>query len=905
MTSATDRATSSGARWVERAATVFYRALLLCYPTFVRDALIDDAATLFGEACRADLMRAGAKPVIRRFAAAIFTVPADGWSERRRNRRTRAAADATDPAVPSRPLGPAGPALWADVRHGMRSLRSRPGLSAAIIATLALGIGASTAVFSVIDATLLRPLPYIHAGRVAWLQVSSESGRPTDPLLSWARAWTADSSTVERIEAIRSRSVLLTGAGSATRERLAEITAGYFSATRTRPVVGRLLLTEDSLPSAPAVVIISAGLWRERFGERVDALGTTLLIDRQPHQIVGVVPDIRSDIPGLQFRLATPVSDAGPNETPIRVVAWLKPGTSLDAANGEIRAVPAAVREGHQMRPILSVPRNIFWTIPTFRTTEIGVAVAGLLLLIIAGVNVANLLLAAGQARAADLSLRRALGASTFRLLRLLLVETTTLALAGALLGLGLAWTAVRSFAALEAGPQLQSALDGIRIDPLVTGYAVAAALITAAVFGLAPAIRGARATDLRSDGRGFSHLGRGPSVLVAVETALAAVLLLCGGIVCHAFLAMHFADRGFDADRVLSVRIALPRDKYPTPAEQTAFFAALVDEASRLPSVERASIGYGATPPSDFFDNGELRRAGSNASPTRLNFAMSFVTRGYFDLMGIPLLQGSELPPANASLAPGTATPTVISRSLAESVWPDGGAVGAVFEITTSRRASRYQVAGIAGDVSGWGLLSPNCRNCNMQLYLPLPEQRQYTNLLLRVREHAALPIAEMQAAVARLDPDVPSDDELGTAEEGLAHFIGQPRFTAVLLSAFALLAVALVAVGLSAVVSHAVARRTREMGIRMALGADTGRVRGLVILQGLRPALAGLAAGMAAALGVTRLMQASLYGLSAADPITVIGVPVILVTIAIVALLIPAIRATRVDPVRALRAD
>jgi hypothetical protein len=259
---------------------------------------------------------------------------------------------------------------------------------------------------------------------------------------------------------------------------------------------------------------------------------------------------------------------------------------------------------------------------------------------------------------------------------------------------------------------------------------------------------------------------------------------------------------------------------------------------------------------------------------------------------------------------------PAVISRSLARRFWGDANAVGAMFEVATPAfaratagkpRLRRYHVIGVSGDVSVWGLLSPTCRDCDMQLYAPLPDVRQYTDVLLRLRPGAPVPAAALalRAAVARLDPDVPSDDGLETADDALGRFIRVPRFTAALFSVFAGLAVLLVAVGLSAVVSHSVAQRTREMGIRMALGAAPGGVRRLVILQGLRPALVGLAAGLVLALLTTRFLRALLYGMSPADPITLVGAPLVLIVIALLALAVPAVRATRVDPLQALRTD
>jgi predicted permease len=886
-----------------RFAAALYRLLLLSYPRAFRTAHGEDAAALFGEACQDDWSHGRLRVLACRVITAIATVPLGGVAERRAQRTAAVAGESTAA------FHFGVPGMLGDVRYAIRSIRRRPMLSATIAGTLAIGIGTNTAVFSVIDAMLLRPSPYVDTGRVVFIKsAAGASGEARDPRIAWARTWVAASRSIERIEARRWRSALITGAGSATRKRIIEATSGYLPAIGARPLLGRLLVPADSLPGAQPAAVISSTFWRTHFGERADVVGAAIALDGIAHQIVGVASELPSDVPGLTFSLATALTDAA--SAPVLTVAWLRPGVSFEAAQAEFGAMTPVTENEVAIRPSLSPLGDGLWKIRVFRTIGLGMIAASLLLITIAGVNVVNLLLAAGQMRLAELAVRRALGASPRRVIRLLLIETAVLTLAGAAIGLGIAWTLVRALAALDAGAQLQTQLERIRLDPVVIGYTVGIALVTTIAIGLVPALRGARApaTSLRDGGtRSVSRLRRTGSTLVAVETALSALLLVAAGVVGHAFLAMHFADRGFDADRVLGVRIALPADRYATPASRAAFLDALVDDVSRRPDVERAGIGYGAATPFDFVVMGQWSVAGSSAPPAEITAAASFVRPGYFALMGIPLLQGADFTAADAAESTAPVQPAIVSRSLARRFWGDGNAVGAVFEIASRPRVKRYRVIGVSGDVSVWGLLTPTCRDCDMQLYAPLPDARQYTDVLLRVRPGAPLPAAALalRTAVARLDPDVPSDDGLETAEEGLSRFIRVPRFTAALLSAFAVLAVLLVAVGLSAVVSHSVAQRTKEMGIRMALGAAPGGVRRLVIVQGLRPALAGMAAGLVVAVLTTRFLRALLYGMSPTDPITLIGAPLILIAIALAALVVPAVRATRVDPLQALRAD
>ena len=771
MTRKPARPDSRAGHLVGRGAAALYRLLLVSYPRPFRVAHGEDAASLFAEACQDDWSHGRVRALAHRVLAALAAVPLQGVAERRAERRT--AHGASEPAFRF-----SAPALLGDVRYAIRSIRRRPLLSATIVGTLAIGIGTNTAVFSVIDATLLRPTPYVDARRAVRLEAAAASGRVRDPKIAWARTWAAASSSVERVEARRWRWALITGFGSATRKRIIEATSGYLPAIGTRPIAGRLLVPADSLPGAPPVAVIASTIWRSQLGQRPDVVGATISLDGIAHQIVGVASDLESDIPGLTFSLATALPDVA--DVPVLAVAWLRPGVSLEAAQVEVGAMPPVVDGAVAVRPRLSLPGTSFWRITVFRTIELGLIAASLLLIAIAGVNVVNLLLAAGETRLGELAVRRALGASARRVIRLLLIETAVLTLAGAALGLGIAWTIVRAMAALDAGAQLQTQLERIRLDPVVIGYTVGIALVMAIAVGLVPALRGARvpAASLRDGGtRSVSRLRRAGSTLVAVETALSALLLVAAGVVGHAFLSMHFTDRGFDADRVLGVRITLPAGKYATPASRAAFLDALVDHVSRQPGIDQVGIGYGATPPFEFDGTlmGEWSVAGSSAAPIKTSAAESFVRPGYFALMGIPLIHGTDFTAADAAESGASIQPAIVSRSLARRIWADGNAVGAVLEFAGRSRVKRYRVIGVSGDVRVWGMLSPTCRDCDMQLYAPLPDARQYTDVLLRLRpgtQPAAAALA-LRTAVARLDPDVPSDDGLMTAEEALSGFI------------------------------------------------------------------------------------------------------------------------------------
>jgi putative ABC transport system permease protein len=532
------------------------------------------------------------------------------------------------------------------------------------------------------------------------------------------------------------------------------------------------------------------------------------------------------------------------------------------------------------------------------------------LLLIMACVNVANLLLAGGQVRQGEFAVRRALGASRLRLARLLLVESVVLALAGGAGGLFIAWSALHVFTALDPGAQLQTRLEAIRLDGVIVGYALAIALLTAAAFGVVPALRGSAAsprTSLQEMGSRTASRNRGwPRAFIAVEVALSLILLIAAGLVGRAFLQMRLADPGFAADRVLGIRLALPDGRYQTPARQAAFFDDLLARAARLPGVTAASLGYGAMPPSDFMAHGDFETADRRERAPDVWISVSFVSPGHFELMGIPLVAGTGIEAHHLRSRDAAAEiPVVISSSLRRRFWRDRDPIADGFHLTDSRGTRRYRILGVAGDASGRGLASPACADCQWQIYAPLPGTRQWTEVLLRLADGAPPPVAGLRAAIGQIDPGVPSDDSLETAAASLHRFIGLPRFRAALFGGFAALAVTLTALGLLAVVFHSVKQRTREIGIRVALGARPSQVRRLVLAQGIPPTIIGLGAGMVVAAFLTQTMASFLLGIGPTDAFVFIGSAALLAVVALGATLGPVLRATRVNPVQALRSE
>jgi putative ABC transport system permease protein len=894
---------SPGTRLARSIGRRLYRVLLLAYPPEFRAEHGDDAAELFGDACAGSWTTHGGRGLARRLVRAIVDVPRGGMLERSSTRPAAAGGTARSPLFAE---------VSADVRYAVRSIHRRPMLAAGVIVMLALGIGSNTAMFSVINATLLRPLPYRNADRVVYIRSRAiEGDRLTDPRAEDLHRWAPRMTSLERIEGRAWKSVLLTGPEGATRARMLEVTAGYLSTVGSRRIAGRELQPDDTRPDATPVVVLSERFWRGRYGARLDVIGRTIEVDGAARVVVGVVSDVMSDLPGLRFSLFGPLpsSGAAARQTTALGVAWLKPGVSFESARAELQSVSASVDDrGNRIAATLALPSNIFWRARALRDPQLALMAGVSLLLLIACANVAMLLLGAGQKRARELAVRLALGSTRFRLVRLLLVETLVLALIGGVLGLLIASNAVQFFVAMNPGVQLQTQLEAVRLDWVVASYALAIAVLTALACGAIPALQGSAAaprTNLFESGRTASASRRWPDVFIGLEVAMALVLLVAGGLVGRTFLEMRLADPGFAADRVLGVQIALPLDRYQTPERRAAFFDEVAARAARLPGVVAVGIGYGAMPPSDFMAIGAFERDGFRGRSADVEISQSFVSPGHFDLMGIPVLAGTGLEPRHLSQTADAERPVVISAGLQRRFWPDSNPVGDGFQLAGRRGTTRYRIIGVAGDTSGRGLISPSCQECQWQMYLPLPASRQFTDVLLRLADGAPAPAAALRALITDIDPNVPADDELQTAAESLHGFLTQERFRAALFGGFAVLAVTLVAFGLLAVVFSSVKRRTREIGIRLALGAAPLRIGREILGQSLRPAFAGLAAGVLLAWLLTRTLASLLPGISATDPLVFAGSAVLLMTVAIAAILGPVVQATRVDPAHVLRSE
>ncbi|HET9369899.1 MAG TPA: ABC transporter permease, partial [Vicinamibacterales bacterium] len=732
-----------------------YRVLLVAYPKSFRAELGADAADLFVEACAVSWRERGWRGVLSRFGRALVDVPQNGFAERR---GSHAAPE------PSRSSGAFWANLGVDVRDTWRALRRRPGLTFAIVATLALAIGANTAVFGVVDATLLRPSPFRDAHRVVYLEARDAANKRAGTISAAdVVRWRSELRGLARLEAEATRAVLLIDRNGGARMRAMYGTPGVFEMLGARPILGRLLLDSDAESGG---VLVAETLWRSRYASEPGVIGRTVEIDGEPATIVGVIPNLESDIPGIRnllYREMPSRGEAAEQFAPT-VVGWLKPGVTIEALNGELRSATATMdAEGRTSFAQARRPTNIFWTAAEQRNTQLALFTGVCLLLMLAAINVASLLLSATRARAGELALRSALGASRTRIVRLLLLESLMVGAAGCAAGLVIARYAIAAFTQFTPGPQLASRLEAIRLDGVLVGYAVAIAMLTALSIGLAAAWRHARGTNASSlreaDARVAGRRGlRGGFVLA--ESALTVMLLIVAGLVGRAFLTMRFSEPGFAADRVVQVTLALPETTYATPDRRDQFFARLQQDVTRLPGIVQVGLGYEGIPPSDFVMVGRLV-ADSGVSNEGTGAPYSFVDSRYFPLMGIPILEGRGFDPTEIGKPAGVAEiPALVSRTMAAHFWPRGSAIGRTFTLTAGETVRIYRVRGVTGDVSGWDVIMPGCDRCRWQVYLPLPASRRYTELLARVADGAAIPEAAIKRAILDIDPQVPIDD-------------------------------------------------------------------------------------------------------------------------------------------------
>ena len=808
--------------------------------------------------------------------------------------------------------------LFDDLKPTLRSFRKHPGFVALAVVTLALGIGATSAIFTAFNAVVLRPLPYPDAQELVmvleqnlqrgwqWYTVSAANFR------DWSRE-------DEIFEAVAAYSLYsdtgynLSGGGPPERVVTTAATAEFFEVFRAGPRLGRTFLPEEDEPGNDRVVVLGHGLWQRRFGGDQKILDRSVYLDGVAHRVVGVMgPEFRYPAETeLWLPLAFDAREAA-NRTirSLFVVARLQDGVSLDQAQVRMTAL------GKQLEEAYPASNSGFGIVlHSLHERVVGGVRAALLillsavgfLLLIAAANVANLMLVRAASRASEMALRQALGAGRRHLVRQLLTEGLVLAGLGGVSGLLLAVVGGRTL--LAFAPRRLPRLEEIQWGGQAVIFTLGVSLATALVFSLAPLARlsrGRLATGLRTGGRGGDRgRGRLRQVLVVSQVAFALLLLLGAGLTARSLMRLQGEEVGFEARGLLTMQLALPEGKYPNPDAQGLFFSELLARAARQPGVRAAAVTswlpFASTPLDwDFHIKG---RPPETLDDT-VAAGIRSVSPGYFEAMGIPILAGRSLDASDHKDSVGV---VVINQTMARLFWGGEDPVGEhlvlgdlVKELLPGLPLEA-QIIGVVGDVKQTALQLP----AGPEMFVP---STQYgfgeMFLVVRAAEDPLRLTGSLRREIAAIDPVQPVFDTK-TQQERVEESVAEPRMTAILLGAFAFLALLLAAVGIYGVITYTMSQRRREIGLRMALGASRRRIVGWVLAHGLLPAVAGLLVGLVGALLLTRTLRALLFEISPTDPLTFLSVAVLLLAVSALACLIPAIRTSRLDPQQALRQD
>jgi putative ABC transport system permease protein len=803
-----------------------------------------------------------------------------------------------------------------DVRYGFRMLMKRPGFTVVAVVALALGIGANTAIFSVVNAVLLRPLPFKEPERLVavWetnAKPGTEPNNRNEVALSNFLDWRAQNSVFDQLAALTYASVNLTGVAEPERIQSAVVTTNLFQTLGVEPLAGRAFLPEEENVKSPRAVVISHGLWQRRFGADPGVVGRTLTLNGNPTTVVGIMPQ--------DFQLQFPISMAVDMWLPMRidgaaapdrryhylyVLGRMKPGVSTEQAQSGMSAIVGQLQQQYpetnadKGANVIPLHKQLVGNVEPYLYVLFGAV--GFVLLI-ACANVANLLLARTSARQKEVAIRTALGASRLRLVRQLLTESVMLAVVGGLLGLLLAYWGIDLLIALSPGDVPR--LGEIGLHGPVFAWTLLVSLLTGMLFGLAPALQASK-PDLNealkeSGGRSTGGLksSRLRNLLVVSEVALSLVLLIGAGLMIRSFVALQRTSPGFETKNLLTMNISLPRQKYKERQQSVLFFNQLFERIRAVPGV-RAVGGIDPLPlsESDGTTSFVVEGGPALAMAERPEVGGRTITPDYFKAMGIPLLKGRFLTEQDREETPRA---LVINEALARKYWPGEEALGKRLGFDEADKQVWWEVVGVVANVKHQRL----DREAKPEVYFPFQQYPQnFLSLVVRTTQDPSGMTSAIRSQVLALDPDQPVFD-IKTMDERLSKSVSQSRFIMLLLAAFSGLALALSAVGVYGVMAYTVAQRTHEIGIRVALGAQAKDVLRLVLGQGMRLTLIGVGVGLMAALLLTRVMASLLYGVTATDPLTFIAVAALLSAVALLACFIPARRALKVDPMVALR--
>jgi predicted permease len=798
--------------------------------------------------------------------------------------------------------------LAQDLRYGARTLRKNPAFTAAAVLALALGIGATTAMFSVVYGILLRPLPFANADRVAvvYLNYSSRDFVYGTLCIRDYLTW-KESRAIEAPALFSTRRMDIGGAEGIPEQVMgATVTAGFFSVLGTHPLIGRTFADGEDNPTAPSLAVLGESIWRRRFGGSPAVLGRTILIAGAPFTVVGVMP-AAIQFPRRETEVWTNLRLIHPTRYGpwlYRGIARLKPGVTLQQAQSENNNIARRFEQQnpHYQRvrlPLLSLRDAVLGT--TVRPAILVLAGAVGLVLLIAVVNVANLLLARATAREREMALRLSLGAGRGRLIRQLLTESVLLAAAGGAAGLALAWGGIQWVRV--ANPGNLPLIDSVRLDWGAFGFTALASMLSGVLFGLAPAFESARAdlnATIKEGGRarGASRAGgRTRKALVIAEIAISLTVLVGAGLLLRSFVNLQHATAGFSAPpgQVLTMRISPGDRKYNDAAAGLAFYDEVLRRARRVPGVETAAVSS-TLPPDRQGDADNFEIEGQTLPPGEM---YPVITRGtvgpdFFRTLGVPLVSGRYFDDHDDE---GSKPVVIVSEGFARRFLPNQQALGK----RVKSGGTWLEIVGVIGNVKYLGLTV----DTDPAYYTPFA-QVYFPQMYLAVRSSGdAARLAEpLRRDIQAIDRGA-TLAQIGTLEQALNLSVSQPRFNTVLLGSFAGIALLLAAIGIYGLIAYSVAQRTHEIGVRMALGAERVDVLRMVVRQGLSLAAAGIVLGLGGAFGMTRLLNSMLFGISVTDALTFAAAAFGMLLVVLLATSLPALRATRISPILALRGE
>ncbi len=805
------------------------------------------------------------------------------------------------------------PDLWVsreafmvnDFRYAIRLLGKSPLFTSAVVLTVALAIAANTAIFSVVNAVIIRPLPFAHPERV--VQIAEKNDKLNLPTFGASvlnfKSWREQTQTFQEIAAIGFTTLTLSGTGDPEQLSANRISPALTRVLGVNPLAGRAFTDDEEKPGASPVVMIGENLWKRRFGKDPGLVGRTINLNGIATTVVGIAPASLNLISGAE--LYTPLTVDPANEIRLNhviiVFGRLKPGVSFQQAQAEMDTI--ATRVGQQYPEVRDWGIRLVTLFDTFVSPQLNTALLVLLsavgfVLLIACANIANLLLARASARRTEMAMRTALGASRGRLLRQSLVESVVLSALGGAIGIAGAFWAVRAIN--RALPPNLLPVPEVKIDPGVMVFAIALTLVTGLLFGIAPGIRMASvelSEVLKQAGRGAAGArGRLRNGLVAAELAMATILLIGAGLLIQTLANLQHARIGFQPHGLITFQLSPPGTKYPFNTKAPQLYRELLDRLQSLPGVKSAAVSSGVPFGAGNYTTHAVLTTGQSVLPPNTSVPIDWriVSPGYFKTMSIPLLRGRDFTDADG---PNATQVVIVSQSTAKKFWGDADPIGRTLTRSADRKTA-FTVIGVVGDVRNTAL-----NQDSPTLYYPQAERvAGLMDVVVRTEGAPEALLPSIRQKVHELDPELALAN-VRTMDEWLSNTAAQPRLNAVLLGVFSGIALLIAAIGVYAMLAYSVNQRTREIGVRMALGAQPGSVLRLVLQEGMTVGLAGIAVGLLGGIALGRAVASLVYGVPVRDPVTYAGVALVLTAVALIACAIPARRASRVDPMVALR--